>query len=60
MVKRLLIAFALIASLGGAVVGCNTPAGTTSPAGGSTTTLPSSAPSLEASPSSSEALPSAS
>jgi hypothetical protein len=59
MVKRLLIAFALIASLGTAVAACNNPSGTTSPAG-STTTLPSTAPSLESSPAASEAAPSAS
>jgi len=35
MMKRLLLALTLAVSLGGAVVACNTPAGTTSPAGAS-------------------------
>jgi hypothetical protein len=38
MVKRILLALALTASLGGAVVACNTPAATTSP---SSVTTPS-------------------
>lgn len=41
MIKRILVALALAASLGGAVLACNTPAGTSSP----TLTVPSTAPS---------------
>ena len=40
MMKRILVALALAASLGGAVVACNTPAATTAP----TVTIPSTAP----------------
>jgi hypothetical protein len=40
MMKRILLALALAASLGGAVVACNTPAATTAP----TVTIPSTAP----------------
>lgn len=40
MIKRILLALALAASLGGAVVACNTPAGSTSP----TLTIPSTTP----------------
>jgi hypothetical protein len=44
MLKRILISIALVASLGGAVAACNTPAGTSSPS----TSLPSiSVPSTE-------------
>ena len=47
MIKRILLALALAVSVGGAVAACNSPSGTSSPAGGSTTTLPSTAPSLD-------------
>ena len=40
MFKRILLALSLSAALGGAVLACNTPAGTTSPA----TLTPSTAP----------------
>jgi hypothetical protein len=40
MMKRILVALALAASLGGAVLACNTPAATTAP----TVTIPSTAP----------------
>ena len=53
MLKRILLAIALAASLGGAVAACNTPAGTASPSTG----LPSvAAPSTETSPAASESL----
>jgi hypothetical protein len=42
MMKRILLALTLAASLGGAVVACNTPAATTTPV--SSTTPESSAP----------------
>lgn len=45
MFKRILLSLALAASLGGAMVACNTPAGTTSP----TTPTSSSAPSVDTS-----------
>jgi hypothetical protein len=41
MVKRILLALALAASLGGAVVACNSPSGTTSPGGSTGTTTQS-------------------
>jgi hypothetical protein len=45
MMKRLLLALSLAVSIGGAVVACNTPAGTTSPTG-ATTSAPASSDSL--------------
>ncbi len=57
MMKRILLALALAASLGGGVLACNNPAGTSAPsfgAGGGS----SSAPSIDAMPSV-EAMPSA-
>jgi len=63
MIKRMLLSLALVASIGGALAACNTPAATLSPAS-STTTLPSTAPSTDlgspATPSESMAAPSAS
>ena len=52
MVKRILLALAMAASLGGAVIGCNTPAATAGP----TIAAPSSTPALL--PSASDVLPS--
>lgn len=40
MIKRILLALGLAASLGGAVLACNTPAGTTTPASLTPTTAP--------------------
>ena len=56
MIKRILLALALAASLGGAVVACNTPAATTSPAVVTPSTTPASAPA--SSPAASDVLPS--
>jgi hypothetical protein len=42
MIKRILLALSLAASLGGAVVACNTPAGTAAPTVGLPTTPASS------------------
>jgi hypothetical protein len=53
MIKRILLALALTASLGGAVLACNTPA-SPSPTSG----LPSAAPSLDGGAPSTEASPS--
>jgi hypothetical protein len=47
MIKRIALALALTASLGGAVLACNTPASTTTPttvAPSTTVTTPSTAP----------------
>ena len=46
MFKRILLSLALAASLGGAVLACNSPSGTTSPSsgGGGVTTPEASAP----------------
>ena len=52
MIKRILVALALAASLGGAVLACNTPAATTSP-----TTVAPSTPAAST-PAASEAAPS--
>jgi hypothetical protein len=41
MIKRALLALALAASLGGAVVACNTPAGTASPSAPASSAAPS-------------------
>ena len=61
MAKRILLALALAASIGGAVAACNTPASTSSPS----TVTPSTAPSTDltspsSSPAESIAVPSAS
>lgn len=42
MIKRALLALAIAASLGGAVVACNTPAGTSNPSSVITPTSPTS------------------
>jgi hypothetical protein len=56
MVKRLLLALALTASLGGAVIACNTPAATGNPAAPSTV-IPSTPTSSDAvSPAASDAM----
>jgi hypothetical protein len=57
MIKRILLALTLAASLGGAVVGCNTPAATTSPAVVAPSTAPVSTP-AESGPAASDAAPS--
>ncbi|MBA2720166.1 MAG: hypothetical protein H0U52_13150 [Chloroflexi bacterium] len=54
MIKRILLALALAASLGGAVVACNTPAGTSNP-----TSVTPSQPAVSA-PAASDASPAAS
>jgi hypothetical protein len=60
MIKRILLAIALAASLGGAVVACNTPASTTSPSLAAPPSVEASAPasSTESSPAASEMAPS--
>jgi hypothetical protein len=53
MIKRILLALALAASLGGAVVACNTPAGTAAPTVGLPST-PASSDLLPSTPASSD------
>jgi hypothetical protein len=58
MIKRILLALTLAASLGGAVVACNTPASTTAPSVAVPST-PATVPSAsDAAPSASDAAPS--
>jgi hypothetical protein len=59
MIKRILLALTLAASLGGAVVACNTPAATTAPVVVPSTAPAESAP-AESAPAASEAAPSSS
>ena len=57
MFKRILLALALTASLGGAVVACNTPASSTAPTL-TPTTAPASVPAASMAPAASDLLPS--
>ena len=56
MFKRILVALALAASLGGAVVACNTPATTAPTLTPTTAPLPSTAPAESSAPAASDAL----
>ena len=62
MMKRILLSLALAASLGGAVVACNTPSSTTAPSVTTTTTTsaPASVGTDAGSPAASDAVPSSS
>ena len=57
MLKRILIALALVATLGGAAAACNTPAGTSNPSVAlPSTSVPSTEPSIESSPGASDVM----